>query len=103
LTATGRKSGQPRTSVLSYVHEGDRLLVMGSNFGQQHHPPWSANLVAEPRASISMAGQEIPVVATVLSGAERDAALQRFLAYPMYRAYRTRTDRDMRVFALTRR
>lgn len=64
LTTTGRRSGQPRTSVLSYIHEGDRLLVMGSNFGQQHHPSWSSNLVAEPQASISMAGQDIPVTAT---------------------------------------
>ncbi|WKG01623.1 nitroreductase family deazaflavin-dependent oxidoreductase [Mycolicibacterium sp. HK-90] len=103
LTTTGRKSGQPRTSVLSYVHEGDRLLVMGSNFGQQHHPSWSTNLVADPQASISMAGQDIPVNATLLTDGERDAALQRFLAYPMYRAYQTRTDRDLRVFALTRR
>ncbi|CRZ13496.1 nitroreductase family deazaflavin-dependent oxidoreductase [Mycolicibacterium neworleansense] len=103
LTTTGRKSGQPRTSVLSYVHEGDRLLVMGSNFGQQQHPSWSTNLVAEPQASISMAGQDIPVTATLLTDGERDAALQRFLAYPMYRAYQTRTDRDLRVFALTRR
>lgn len=103
LTTTGRKSGQPRTSVLSYVHEGDRLLVMGSNFGQQHHPSWSSNLVAEPQASISMAGQDIPVTATLLTDGERDAAVQRFLAYPMYRAYQTRTDRDLRVFALTRR
>lgn len=103
LTTTGRKSGLPRTSVLSYVHEGDRLLVMGSNFGQQHHPSWSTNLVTEPQASISMAGQDIPVTATLLTDGERDAALQRFLAYPMYRAYQTRTDRDLRVFALTRR
>ncbi|TXI60764.1 nitroreductase family deazaflavin-dependent oxidoreductase [Mycolicibacterium mageritense] len=103
LTTTGRKSGQPRTTVLSYVHDDVRLLVVGSNFGQERHPSWSTNLVADPRASVSMAGQDIPVTATLLTDGERDAALQRFLAYPMYRAYQTRTDRDLRVFALTRR
>jgi deazaflavin-dependent oxidoreductase (nitroreductase family) len=103
LTSTGRKSGQPRTTVLSYLHDGDRLLVLGSNFGQHHHPAWSSNLVATPDASVAMVGQDIPVTATLLTGDDRDTALQRFLVYPMYRAYQTRTDRELRIFALTRR
>jgi deazaflavin-dependent oxidoreductase (nitroreductase family) len=101
LTTTVRKSGLPRTTVLSYVHDDHRLLVLASNFGQQHHPSWSTNLIADPQASVSMAGQDIAVLATVLDGVDREAALQRFLAYPMYRAYQTRTERDLRVFALT--
>ncbi|MBI3692512.1 MAG: nitroreductase family deazaflavin-dependent oxidoreductase, partial [Mycolicibacterium aromaticivorans] len=48
LTTTGRKSGQPRLSALSYLREGEHLLVLGSNFGQQHHPAWSLNLLANP-------------------------------------------------------
>ena len=47
LTTTGRKSGQPRTTVLSYVRDDHRLLVLGSNFGQQRHPSWSTNLIAD--------------------------------------------------------
>lgn len=103
LTATGRKSGQPRMSALSYLRDGDRLLVLGSNFGQQHHPAWTANLIADPEAVVAINGVEIPVTATLLTGADRDRALQRFLAYPMYQSYRTRTDRELRVFALTPR
>ncbi|GAS89653.1 nitroreductase family deazaflavin-dependent oxidoreductase [Mycolicibacterium brisbanense] len=103
LTTTGRKSGQQRTTVLSYIHDGHRLLLLGSNFGQEHHPSWSANLIANPHASVSIAGEEIPVQATVLDGADREGALKRFLSYPMYSAYQNRTDRALRVFALTRR
>ena len=103
LTTTGRKSGLQRTSALSYLRDGDRLLVLGSNFGQQHHPGWSSNLIAKPEATVALGGSEIPVTATLLTGAERERGLQRFLAYPMYQAYRTRTDRELRVFALTRR
>ena len=103
LTTTGRKTGAPRTAALSYVRDGDRLLVLGSNFGQARHPAWSSNLLSTPDADVTMSGEQIPVTAALLAGAERDAALQRFLRYPMYRAYQTRTDRDMRVFALTRR
>ena len=43
------------------------------------------------------------MTATLLTGAERERGLQRFLAYPMYQSYRTRTDRELRVFALSRR
>ena len=103
LTTTGRKSGQQRTSALSYLREGNRLLVLGSNFGQEHHPGWSSNLLAEPDATVAISGAEIPVTATLLSGDERERGIQRFLAYPMYQAYRTRTDRELRLFALARR
>lgn len=103
LTTTGRKSGQPRMAALSYLRDGDRLLVLGSNFGQQHHPAWSVNLIADPEALVAINGTEIPVTATLLTGTEGDRALQRFLAYPMYKSYRTRTSRELRVFALTRR
>ncbi len=103
LTTTGRKSGQPRLSALSYLRDGERLLVLGSNFGQQHHPAWSLNLIANPQAVVAINGIEIPVTATLLTGPEREAGLARFLAYPMYQAYRTRTDRELRLFALTPR
>ncbi len=103
LTTTGRKSGQPRLSALSYLRDGDSLLVLGSNFGQQHHPAWTLNLLANPEATVAINGTEIPVTAALVTGPERDAALARFLAYPMYQAYRTRTDRELRLFALTPR
>jgi hypothetical protein len=56
-----------------------------------------------PEAEVAINGTEIPVTATLLTDRERDRALQRFLAYPMYKSYRTRTDRELRVFALSRR
>jgi len=103
LTTTGRKSGQKRVSPLSYVRDGDRALVLGSNFGQETHPAWSANLLAEPQASVTMGGIEIPVTATLLTGDERQRGMDKFLAYPMYRSYLSRTDRELRLFALTSR
>ena len=77
--------------------------MLGSNFGQQHHPDWSSNLMADAEAVVAIGGTEIPVRATLLTGPERERALQRFLAYPMYQSYRTRTDRELRVFGLARR
>lgn len=102
LTTTGRKSGLPRATALNYLQDGDRLLILGSNFGQQQHPAWTSNLLADPVATVAIGGAEVPVRAALLDGPDRDEALRRFVAYPMYRSYLTRTDRDLRLFALTR-
>lgn len=106
LTTTGKKSGQRRQTPLIYQREGDRLFLIGSNFGQSMHPAWSLNLLADPNAWVTMGGKEIPVVATRLTGPEYDRVFTKFAEYAgpkIYRAYTGRTDREFRLFALTRR
>ncbi|MUM17805.1 nitroreductase family deazaflavin-dependent oxidoreductase [Mycobacterium sp. CBMA271] len=103
LTTTGCKSGQPRVSPLLYLHDGDRIALVGSNFGQEKHPAWTANLLADPRAKVTLAGQKIDVVATLVQGPERDDYYRRFEAMlHVYAAYKGRTDREIRVFTLQR-
>ena len=54
LTTTGRKSGLPRESPLACVPDGDGgWWVVGSNFGQETHPAWTGNLIADPNATVS--------------------------------------------------
>ena len=48
ITTTGRMSGQPRSNPLVYAPDGDAFVVIGSNWGQTHHPAWSGNLLAAP-------------------------------------------------------
>lgn len=104
LTTTGRKSGQRRQIPLAYMREGDRLFVVGSNFGQAHHPAWALNLLADPNAWVTMGGKEIPVTATQVTGSEHDRIFDKFVDYVSnYDVYRARTDRQIRVFALTKR
>ncbi|WP_280240407.1 nitroreductase/quinone reductase family protein [Nocardia abscessus] len=103
LTTIGRKSGQPRTQPLLYVHDGDTLYVIGSNFGQAHHPAWTANLLANPTATVAIAGERIRVTATPVEAPDKDPIFQRFVDITgAYAAYRTRTTRDLRIFALQR-
>lgn len=104
LTTVGRKSGRRRQSPLIYTRDGDRLYLFGSNFGQSAHPAWTSNLLANPDAWVTMGGKEIPVRATRLEGDEYDRACELFMKYlKAYPAYRTRTDREIRVFAVDRR
>lgn len=101
LTTTGAKSGLPRVSPLLYWRDSGRLYVVGSNFGQTKHPAWSGNLLKEPQAIVTIGGKDVPVRATLLSGAERDRVWRAFEELAStYAAYRDRTDRDIRVFAL---
>lgn len=104
LTTTGRKSGERRQIPLAYMREGDRLFLVGSNFGQARHPAWALNLSADPNAWVTMGGKEIPVLATPVIGAEHDRIYRKFIDYVSnYATYEHRTQRDIRVFALTRR
>ncbi|MFC9896916.1 nitroreductase family deazaflavin-dependent oxidoreductase [Nocardia sp. NPDC127579] len=103
LTTIGRKSGQPRTQPLLYVHDGAVLYVIGSNFGQAKHPAWTANLLATPTATVAIAGERIPVIATPVPDADSEAVFARFVEVTgAYAAYRDRTTRDLRIFALRR-
>jgi deazaflavin-dependent oxidoreductase (nitroreductase family) len=103
LSTVGRKSGEQRKSALTYIRDDDRLLLLGSNFGQIHHPAWSLNLLAHPDASVTIGGTEIPVRATMLTGEERERAFGHFLTLKLYRQYDARAGRELRLFALTKR
>ena len=102
LETTGRKTGQPRVSPLLYAGDGSTAIVVGSNFGQEHHPAWTGNLLAQPRATIITGGKTIPVTAELLEGDDAEAAYQEMVQVTaVYAAYRQRTDRSIRVFRLT--
>ncbi|GGK52149.1 nitroreductase/quinone reductase family protein [Nocardia camponoti] len=103
LTSIGRKSGQKRTQPLLYVHDGDTLYVVGSNFGQAHHPAWTGNLLANPSAEVAIAGERIAVTATPVPDEDKEAIFARFVEITgAYAAYRDRTTRNLRIFALKR-
>jgi deazaflavin-dependent oxidoreductase (nitroreductase family) len=101
LTTTGAKSGQPRTTPLLYSRDGDDLIVVGSNFGQGHHPAWTGNLMKDPSCVVTIGGKAIAATARLLEGDEAEAAYRKMIDLAStYDAYRSRTDRSIRVFRL---
>lgn len=52
LTTTGRKSGQKRTAPVVFLDDGDRLVVIGSDAGNERPPAWSLNLLANPNVFV---------------------------------------------------
>jgi len=103
LTTRGRKSGLPRTVPLIYAPDGAGFVVTASNWGQQHHPAWSANLLASAEATVALdGGREVKVRATLAEGAERDRVWPLVTrVWPAYDTYVVRSGRDLRVFVLT--
>lgn len=81
LSTTGGKSGRRTETPLVCMRDGDRLYVIGSNFGQSKHPAWTSNLMADPKAWVTMGGKEIPVTATQVDGDEYDRAATMFADY----------------------
>jgi deazaflavin-dependent oxidoreductase (nitroreductase family) len=105
ITTTGRRSGLPRSNPLLYAPDGDAFVVIGSNWGQRHHPAWSTNLLANPEATVLVDGERIPVRARPVSGAERGRLhAELLLIWPGYADYERRAGRrKLRVFRLERR
>ncbi|WP_421121960.1 nitroreductase family deazaflavin-dependent oxidoreductase [Aquihabitans daechungensis] len=104
LTTTGRKSGQPRTVMLtSPIQEGDALIIVASKGGEDTHPAWFLNLREHPEVQVSLAGKPaVPYTAHVLPDAERDALYPKVeQTYKGYAGYQTKTDRKIPLIRLT--
>jgi deazaflavin-dependent oxidoreductase (nitroreductase family) len=101
LTTTGRKSRRARTTPLLYLRDGDDIVVVGSNAGDDRHPAWWRNLQADPRATVELGRKKIAVRA-VQASAEEKARLWPALTamYPDYDAYVRRTSRELPVIIL---
>lgn len=92
LTSIGARSGAPRTVPLVGTPDGDRLILVASNYGQAKNPAWYHNLIANPECTVAWAGRTIPMVARQVEGAERQAAWDLDLKYYPARAlYAQRT------------
>ena len=104
LFTTGAKSGLRReTPLICFPQPDGTWYIAGSNFGLEHHPAWTANLIANPDAEIHYRRELIPVRARLLDAAETEAVwpvLEE--AWPGYRDYEKTALRGIRIFRLTR-
>ena len=103
LTTRGRRSGLERTVAVTYLRDGERLVLVASNGGAERHPAWWLNLLAEPRARVRVGRDTYEVRAEQSEGEERDRLWVRLQEYnPFYRRYADITDRDIPVVLLKR-
>jgi len=101
LSTKGRLSGKLHTVPLLYLRDEDRLVVIASWGGRNHHPDWYENLLVDPRATVQVLGDRWEVEAATAGSAERDVWWPRIVtAYDGYATYASRTDREIPVVFL---
>ena len=102
LTTTGRKSGQPRSTMLtSPLVEGDNLVLVASYGGDDRDPAWFGNLVANPHVEVVIGGASRQMRARVAAGDERTRLWETLtLQHPNYAGYQRKTLRQIPVVVL---
>lgn len=103
LTTTGRKSGQPRSVMLtSPLQEGPVLVVVASRGGDDNAPAWFLNLQEDPDVEVSLQGDPArPMHARVANPAERERLWPLVTAdHKNYAGYQTRTTREIPLVLL---
>ena len=99
VQTTGRRTGQPRTVILSApIVEPGRVVLVASKGGADRHPSWYLNLVAHPDVVIDLRDQRRAVRARTATPEEKAELWPRITAvYPGYARYQARTRRDIPV------
>lgn len=103
LTTTGRKSGQPRTVLLtSPVQESGTYVVVASRGGDDAHPAWFLNLRDDPAVEVATGdGPKRPMHARIADADERARLWPQVTSvYKGYASYQTKTSREIPLVLL---
>lgn len=97
LTTTGRKSGKPRTTMLTTpVRDDTRIVLVASYGGDDRHPTWFLNLRDNPDVEVTMEGETRKMRARVATPEEKAELWPKVTSkYKGYAGYQTKTDRDI--------
>ena len=101
LHHTGAKSGQERVSPLAYLPVDGGYAIFASKAGAPDNPAWYHNLQANPKATIEVGTETIPVTARVAAPAEREPIWTRQKQeQPGFAEYEQKTTRQIPVVIL---
>jgi deazaflavin-dependent oxidoreductase (nitroreductase family) len=101
LMHVGRKTGRTRMTPLLYLEDEGRLVIIGSNAGDDRHPAWWLNLQSHPEAEVQIGGHHFAVRARAATAAETERLWPKFIAvYKDYATYRARTNRTIPIVIL---
>lgn len=105
VTTIGAKSKLPRVVPLVGLPDGEKIVLIASNFGQAHHPAWYHNLKANPHCHVEVDGKDRPHLAREAEGEERERywniAVSYYAGYAIYK--KTANPRRIPVMVLERR
>jgi len=82
LSTVGRRSGQPRMTMIGYYPDGENLVTLAMNGWADAEPAWWLNLQARPDTTVVLPDGPRPVRARAATGAERERLWARFRDFP---------------------
>ena len=101
LETVGRRSGKPRAIPVIYAWDGDDVVVVAANAGNDRVPAWALNLRARPEAAVVIGGRRHRVRARFVEGTERERRLDAYRrVYPKVDEYTVFTQREFPVVVL---
>jgi deazaflavin-dependent oxidoreductase (nitroreductase family) len=103
LTTTGRKTGQPRSVMLtSPYQEGATIVVVASRGGDDEHPAWFLNLRDDPDVEVAYKGApKQRMRASIADSADRARLWPLVVAdHKNYAGYQTKTTREIPLVLL---
>lgn len=101
LHTTGARSGAERVNPMMYLDLDGHRYVFASFAGNDVHPAWYHNLVANPDVEVEVGSSTYEAIAHSLSGAERDRVYaEQANRYPGFADYQAKTKRVIPVVEL---
>jgi deazaflavin-dependent oxidoreductase (nitroreductase family) len=105
LHTVGAKTGQPRTTSLTYARDGDSYLIVASNGGDNRYPGWYHNLRKHPDCEINVGPKRFAVTTRKADPGDADYARLWEIVNKnnanRYDGYQSRTSRPISIFVLT--
>ncbi len=101
LITTGARSKRQRRTPLIFFPDGNRLVLVASNFGRAHHPGWYYNILADPQVHVNIHGHTFACRAREASGIEYLELWERAVRYyPGFATYARRAGRTVPIVVL---
>ena len=93
LRTVGARSGEPRSTPLLYLTDGDRIVLIASKAGAARNPAWLHNIRKNPNVTfLAPKGRSGEYVAREAEGAERERLwVEAVDYYAGYETYQGRT------------
>jgi deazaflavin-dependent oxidoreductase (nitroreductase family) len=104
LTTIGRKSGEPRSCLLtSPIQENGEIVIVASRGGDDHHPAWYLNLLETPQVQVSYKGAPHKIMTARTANSEERARMWPVVAgaYKGYAGYQEKTSREIPLVILS--
>ena len=103
LTTIGRKSGQPRTTMLTTPYdEGGEIVLVASAGGNDQHPAWYLNILSNPDVTVTTRHEKTRPMRAEPASPEERARLWPTITrdHANYAGYQRKTQREIPLVIL---